>query len=95
MVNNFPVDQVSLYINWANTSLGIILNKLLTLNLPIKSYPSLSIKVAMFFWFNFSVKLQWLQRRGNKLNTTIFDRYYSQTCKAITFRKITNHTKHK
>ena len=48
-----------------------------------------------FFWCNFSVKLPWLQRIGNKLNTTIFYRYHSQTCKAITFRKITNHTKYK
>ena len=40
------------------------------------------------FWCNFSVKLPWLQRRGNKLNTTLFDRYYFQNCKAITFRKI-------
>ena len=29
----------------------------------------------------------------NKLNTTLFDRYYLQNCKAITFRKIKNHTK--
>ena len=37
----FSVDQVGLYINWANTSLFIILGKLPTLNLPIKSHPSL------------------------------------------------------
>ena len=48
-----------------------------------------------FFWCNFSVKLPWLQRRGDKFYTTIFDRYYSQTCQAITFRRITNHTKYK
>ena len=53
------------------------------------------IKVATFFWCNFSVKLLWLQRRGNKPNTTLFDRYYSQNCKCITFRKITNHTRYK
>ena len=41
MVNNFSVDHVGLNINWANTSLCIIFNKLPTLNLPIKSYPSL------------------------------------------------------
>ena len=29
-----------------------------------------------------------------ELNTTLFDRYYSQNCKAITFRRVTNHTKH-
>ena len=50
------------------------------------------MKVAIFFWCNFSVKLPWVQRRGNKLNSTLFDRYYSQTCKAIKFRIITNHT---
>ena len=26
-------------------------------------------------------------------NITLFDRYYLQNCKAIAFRKITNHTK--
>ena len=31
-----------------------------------------SFKVAIF-WCNFSVKLPWLQRKGNKLNTTLFD----------------------
>ena len=41
MLNNFSVDQVGLYINWANISLCIILGKLPTLNLPIKSHPSL------------------------------------------------------
>ena len=29
-----------------------------------------------------------VQRRGNKLNTTRFDGYYLQNCKAITFGKI-------
>ena len=47
MVNNFSVDQVGLYINWANTSLFIILGKLPTLNLPIKSHPSLR-QLAIF-----------------------------------------------
>ena len=41
MVNNFSVDYVGLSINWANTSLFIILGKRPTLNLPIKSHPSL------------------------------------------------------
>ena len=44
MVNNFSVDWVGLYINWANTFLFIILDKLLTLNLPIKSH----LKVTIF-----------------------------------------------
>ena len=47
MVNNFSVDSVGLYINWANTSLCIIPGELPTLNLPIKSYPSLR-------WLSFS-----------------------------------------
>ena len=41
MVNNFSVDYACLYINWANTSLFIILDKLAELNLPIKIHPSL------------------------------------------------------
>ena len=41
MVNNFSVDLVGLYINWAKTSLSIIHGKLPTLNIPIKSHPSL------------------------------------------------------
>ena len=32
---------------------------------------------------------------GNKLNTILFDRNYSQSSKAMTFRKIIDHTKHK
>ena len=39
--NNFSVDQVDLYMNWVNTSLFTILRKFPTLNLPIKSHPSL------------------------------------------------------
>ena len=34
-------------------------------------------------------------KRGNKLNTTLFDRYYWQNCKAITFRKFINYAKYK
>ena len=37
MVNNFSVDWVGLYVNWANNSLIIILGKLPTLTLPIKT----------------------------------------------------------
>ena len=32
---------------------------------------------------------------SKELNTTLFDRHYSPNCKAITFRKITSHTKYK
>ena len=45
MVKTFLVDFVGLYLNWAPTSLFIILGKLPTLNLSIKSHPSL---VAIF-----------------------------------------------
>ena len=73
----------------------IILGKLPTLNLPIKKSPIL--KVAIFsdslMLHNLSVKLPWLQERGNELNTTISDRYNSQSFKAITFQKMTNHAK--
>ena len=34
-----------------------------------------------------------MQERGNKLNTTLFDRYYSQNLTAIAFKKIKNHAK--
>ena len=44
MVHNFSVNFLGLYINWANTSLFIILGKFLTLNLP-KKKPTF-IKVA-------------------------------------------------
>ena len=48
--------------------------------------------VLNIVWCNFSVKLPWLQRKGsyiaNKLKITLFDRYYLQNCKSITFRKI-------
>ena len=39
MLNNFSVDQMALYKNWTNTSLFIILGKLRTLKLPVKSDP--------------------------------------------------------
>ena len=34
-------------------------------------------------------------KERNKLNTTLFNRNYSQNSKAITFRKIINHTTYK
>ena len=46
-------------------------------------------------WCNISAQLPWLQTRGNKLNTTLFDRYYSQNRKSITFRKVINDAKYK
>ena len=56
----------------ARTTPGVSIYRSLTLeenlNLPIKSHPSLRY---LFFWCNFSVKLSWLQKRGNKLNTTL------------------------
>ena len=65
-----------LYVDWANSSLFVTLGKLPTLNLPIESHRSF-----FFFWYNFSIELPWLQRRDNKLNTTLFDRYYLQNGK--------------
>ena len=50
-------------------------------------------KGSYFCWCNFSIKLSFLQRREKKRNTTLYDRYYLQTCKAVTFEKITNHAK--
>ena len=85
-INNSSVDYAGLYLNWANTSLLIISGTLPTLKLPIKSYPSSRC--------NFSIELQWLQRRSNKVSTILYDRYYLQNCKAITFAKIANRTKY-
>ena len=45
-VNNFSVDWVGLYINWANTSLFIIHGKFPTLNLATYKKPPF-IKVAI------------------------------------------------
>ena len=46
VVNHFSVDWVGLYINWANTSLFIILGKFPTLNLATYKKPPF-IKVAI------------------------------------------------
>ena len=83
MVNNFSVDQESLYINWANTSLCIILGKFPTLNLPIKSHPSLG---QLFFQMQFYCQI-----------TTLFDRYYLLNCSSIKYYIIPfiNYTKYK
>ena len=43
------MDEVGLYINWANGSLFIILGKLPPLNLPIKSHPSLKLVSSIFY----------------------------------------------
>ena len=40
------------------------------------------------------MKLSWLHRRNNRINTILYDRYYLQNSKAITFEKIANHTKY-
>ena len=50
---------------------------------------------SYFFWCSFSMKLSWWQRRSNEMNTILYDRYYLQNCKVITFEKIANHTKYK
>ena len=54
------------------------------------------MKVAIFSDVpGFSIKLSWLQRRSNKVNTMLYDRYYLQNCKATTFEKFANHTEYK
>ena len=50
---------------------------------------------SYFFWCSFSIKLSQLQRRNNKINIILYDRYYLQYCKAITFEKIANHEEYK
>ena len=72
---------MQVFINWANTSLFIILDPLPTLKLPIKSHPS---SRELFFWCSFSIKLSWLQRRSKKVNTILYDRYYLKNYKAST-----------
>ena len=47
------------------------------------------MKVAILICCNFSIKLLWLQRKDNKINSILFGRYYLQNFKAITFEKIT------
>ena len=41
------------------------------------------------------MKLSWLQRRDNKINTILHHRYYLQNHKDITCEKITDHIKYK
>ena len=36
-----------------------------------------------------------MQRRANKINAILYDRYYLQNSKAITFEKTRSHTKYK
>ena len=83
---NFSVDYTSLHLNSANTCLLIIAGTPSTLELLIKSHPS--SRLQFFFWCSFSIKLPWLQRRRNKTNTILHDRYYLQNCKNITFEKL-------
>ena len=46
-------------------------------------------------WCIFRITLSWFQRRSNKINAILYDKYYLQNCKAITFEKIANYTKYK
>ena len=94
MVNNFSIDQIGLYINLANTSSFIILGKLPTLNLPIESHTSF----GQLFLLDEDLMSNYHGCKGEAINQTphyMTDRYYLQNCKAITFRKITNHAKYK
>ena len=47
---------------WVSTYLFIIPSTLPTMNVPIKSHPSLTA----IFRYNFSIKLSWLQKSDNK-----------------------------
>ena len=53
------------------------------------------IQVVIFFWCSPSIKLSWMQRGSNKINTMLYDRYYLQNCNTITFEKIAYQTKKK
>ena len=46
------------------------------------------IMVAICFWCSFSIKLSWLQRRSNKINTMLYGIYYLQNFKAINLKKL-------
>ena len=87
--------------NWANTPLFIILGKIPMLNLPIKCQSSLTKKfifsdvILVPNYHGCKGKMINLITKDDKLNNTLFVRYYSQNCKAITFRRITIHTKYK
>ena len=48
--------------------------------------PSL-IKAALFLWCSLNIILSWLPKRSNKNTVILYDRYYLQNCKAITFQK--------
>ena len=84
--------------NWANISLFIILNTTVKIVL-IQSYSGPYFPT--FRIWNYLEKppfikvVIFLKRRSNKINTILYDRYYSQNCKAITFEKIATHTKYK
>ena len=59
------------------------------------SYKKVTIhQRSYFFWCNFSIKLPYLWRRENKINTRPYDKYYLQNGNPIIW-KITNHTKSK
>ena len=73
--------QVYIYIE--PTLYFIIPGTLPTLNLPMKSH----YQGSYFFRCNFSIKVSWLQKRGNKTNTILYARYYLQNH--------TNRTKYK
>ena len=53
------------------------------------------IKLPIFFWCSFGIKLSWLQRWSSKINTILYDRCYLQNCKTIKFGKTANQTKYK
>ena len=103
MVNNFSVDWVGLYVNWANNSLIIILGKLPTYKNPTYKKPYLPdstyknpVLINVVIFSDVVLVSKSHGSKGEKINVIpYYDRYYLQNCKAITFRNITNDTKYK
>ena len=53
------------------------------------------IKVVIFYDVIFVSNYHGCKGEDNKIYPTLFDKYYSQNCKAIIFIKIINHAKYK
>ena len=53
------------------------------------------IKIAILYDLVLVSNYHGCKGEDNKINTILYDRYYLQSCKAITFKKIANHTTYK
>ena len=93
MVKNFSVDWVGLYTNWANTSLFIILRKFPTINLATYKKPPF-IKVAIISDMILVSNFHGCKGKAISLLPHCLIDIYKTVAKAITFRKIINHTKY-